>query len=72
MASAEKIKNYFRISHDLRNLNYSNYIERGNKKISMFNEYSSHNAKQLNKMEMKELLTKVDCVKNRLKLIKKK
>jgi UDP-glucose 4-epimerase len=71
MASAEKIKNYFRISPDLRNLNYSNYIERGNKKISMFNEYSSHNTKQLNKKEMKELLTKVECIKNRLKLIKK-
>ena len=52
-------------------LNYSNYIERGNKKISMFNEYSSHNTKQLNKKEMKELLTKVECIKNRLKLIKK-
>ena len=71
MASAEKIENYFRISPDLRNLNYSNYIERGNKKISMFNEYSSHNTKQLNKKEMKELLTKVECIKNRLKLIKK-
>ena len=64
MASSEKIKNYFRISPDLRNLNYSNYIDKGNKKISTFNEYSSHNTTQLNKKEMKKLLTKVECVKS--------
>ena len=69
MASSKKNKNYFRIPPDLRDLNYSKYIEKGNKKISIFKEYSSHNTKQLDKNEMKKLLMKVNCIKNILKSI---
>ena len=72
MASAEKVQNYYRISPDLRNLNYSKYIESGNIKISSSKEYSSHNTGQLDKKEMKKLLMKVDCVKEKLKQIMKK
>ena len=67
MAFSQKINSYFKISPDLRDLNYSKYIDKGNKKISVFNEYSSHNTKQLNEEEMKKLLMKVDFIRNILK-----
>ena len=47
---------YFRVSPDNRDLNYSKFIDHGEEKITIEDDYNSHNAQQLNVEEMKELL----------------
>ena len=64
MAAAEDLGEYFRVPPDLRDLNYSKFIEQGELKISQFLDYNSHNTKQLNLSEMKLLLTKSTLLKS--------
>lgn len=64
MAAAEDLGDYFSVPPDLRDLNYSKFIEQGELKISQFLDYSSHNTKQLNLSEMKLLLTKSTLLKS--------
>ena len=64
MAAAEDLGEYFRVPPDLRDLNYSKFIEHGELKISQFLDYNSHNTKQLNLSEMKLLLTKSTLLKS--------
>ncbi len=65
-ARALEIGEYFRIPPDNRDLNYSKYFFEGNMDISNFKEYSSHNTKQLNKDEIKNLLLKIDFIQDAL------
>jgi UDP-glucose 4-epimerase len=58
MTSAEDMGNYYRIPADLRDLNYSKFVEKGEEKISQAKDYNSHNTTQLNVKEMKKLLEK--------------
>lgn len=64
MAAADDHGHYFRVPPDLRDLNYSKFIEQGELKISQFMEYNSHNTKQLNLSEMKLLLIKSTVLKS--------
>lgn len=66
MARSEDMGEYYRISCDSRDLNYDK-LEGGNKDITDIEDYHSHNTKRLNKEEMKELLLKVDYVREALK-----
>lgn len=66
MARSEDMGDYYRISCDSRDLNYDK-LEGGNKDITDIEDYHSHNTKRLNKEEMKELLLKVDYVREALK-----
>jgi UDP-N-acetylglucosamine 4,6-dehydratase len=68
MVKAEDMGNYYRIPCDDRDLNYDKYFIKGNKNISLVEDYHSHNTKQLDVVEMKELLLKLDIVKEDLKL----
>jgi len=63
---------YYKIPLDKRNLNYENYFEKGNKPLSEINEYSSKNTKILNKDELIKLLLKLDFIKEKLNIEKKK
>jgi UDP-glucose 4-epimerase len=63
MARAEDLGNYFRIPCDERDLNYDTFFEEGKKEISEFDDYHSHNTRQLNKEDMKDLLSKLEAVK---------
>jgi len=65
MARSEDMGEYFRISCDGRDLNYD-MVEGGNTLINKQEEYHSHNTRRLNKEEMKELLLKVDYVREQL------
>lgn len=65
MARSEDMGEYFRISCDGRDLNYDK-VEGGNVLINNQEEYHSHNTRRLNISEMKELLLKVDYVKEQL------
>ena len=72
MVSAKKYTNYYKIPPDLRNLNYSKYIEKGDKKITNSKEYTSHNTKQLDEVEIKKILLEVDCILQKIKQHNKK
>lgn len=72
MVFAKKYKNYFKISPDLRNLNYSKYIDKGNTKITKSTEYTSHNTNQLSETQLIKILLKVNCVSEKMRDIIKK
>lgn len=62
MAKAEDMGGYYRIKCDNRDLNYDK-LEGGNEEISKIEDYHSHNTYRLTIDEMKELLLKVDYVR---------
>jgi len=66
MAKAEDCGNYFRISADIRDLNYNKYFIEGESEISMQEDYNSHNTKRLNIKEIKEMLLKIDYIQDEL------
>ena len=59
MVAAEDLGNYYRIPPDLRDLNYSKFIEEGEVKISESTDYNSHNTTRLDVAEMKAYLMKL-------------
>ncbi|MBU0521378.1 MAG: polysaccharide biosynthesis protein [Gammaproteobacteria bacterium] len=60
MACAEDMGDYFRIPPDLRDLNYSKFVEQGEEKISTMEDYNSHNTERLDVEGMQNLLLKLD------------
>lgn len=52
--------NYYRIPCDTRDLNYEKYFEEGQEKVSLLQDYHSHNTKRLTKDEMIDLLLNLD------------
>ena len=60
MLRAEDMGDYYRICPDGRNLNYDNFVNKGNDKLSKIEEYNSHNTTRLDKEGMKKLLLKLD------------
>ena len=59
MVSAEDMGDYFRVPPDLRDLNYSKFIEVGEEEISRMEDYNSHNTERLDVEGMKKLLMKL-------------
>lgn len=68
MARAVDMGNYFRIPCDSRDLNYDKYFIEGNETISQIEDYHSHNTHRLDVEEMKQLLLKLDMVREDLNL----
>jgi UDP-glucose 4-epimerase len=66
MTRCSETKNYYTISTDQRDLNYSQYFHKGEINISIQNDYTSHNAKLLNVSDIKKLLLKLDFVQRAL------
>ena len=64
MAKAIDMGNYYRIPCDERDLNYDNYFVEGQKKMNQFEDYHSHNTQRLNLDEMKELLLKLQIIRD--------
>jgi len=62
MALAEDMGDYYRIPPDLRDLNYSKFIDHGDAKLSQTEEYNSHNTQRLDVEGMKQLLLKLPFV----------
>ncbi|NWA26184.1 polysaccharide biosynthesis protein [Pseudomonas gingeri] len=60
MACAEDKGEYYRIPPDLRDLNYSKYVEQGEEKISQMDDYNSHNTERLSVEGMQQLLLKLE------------
>jgi UDP-N-acetylglucosamine 4,6-dehydratase/5-epimerase len=70
MAKAIDMGKHFRIPCDIRDLNYDKYLVEGHRNITEANDYHSHNTYRLDVKEMKELLLKVDIIRDVLELDK--
>jgi UDP-N-acetylglucosamine 4,6-dehydratase len=64
MSCAQDCGNYYRIPPDLRDLNYGKFIEEGERIISSSEDYNSHNTERLDIEGMKQLLQKLEFVRN--------
>lgn len=64
MACAEDMGDYFRVPPDLRDLNYSKFVEQGEEKISTMQDYNSHNTQRLDVEGMKALLRKLEFMRS--------
>ncbi|WP_339079447.1 polysaccharide biosynthesis protein [Pseudomonas sp. TMP9] len=60
MACAEDRGEYYRVPPDLRDLNYSKFVEQGEEKISHMEDYNSHNTERLDVDGMQRLLLKLE------------
>ncbi len=59
MAGAEDLGAYYRVPPDGRDLNYAKFVEQGEPRISLSDEYHSHNTERLDVAGMKRLLLKL-------------
>jgi len=66
MSKAEDLGNFYRVPADMRDLNYTKYVQQDGPSL-IDKEYNSDNTKRLNVEEMKELLLTLDYVKDELK-----
>ncbi len=66
MAIAVEMENYYCVKPDLRDLNYSSYVEEGVGKISEQEDYTSHNTSRLDLQGMTDMLLKLPFVQNAL------
>ena len=66
MAKAQDMGGYYRIPADNRDLNYAQYFSEGEEKISHQEDYTSHNTERLNVAQVKNLLLKLDYIKEEL------
>jgi len=66
MSRAEDMGNYYRIPADNRDLNYNQYFNEGEEKISNQDDYTSHNTNQLTIDEVKKMLEKLEYIKEQL------
>jgi UDP-glucose 4-epimerase len=62
MFVAEDQGGYYRIPSDNRDLNYSQYVEKGEHELSTIIDYNSHNTERLSVSEMIKLLRKLDFI----------
>jgi len=68
MAKAIDMGEYYRIPCDTRDLNYDKYFKEGDEEISKIEDYHSHNTRPLDVNGMKELLLKLDFIREDLGL----
>lgn len=66
MVKAKDLGNYFRVSADVRDLNYEKYIEKGDSDISLSEDFNSHNCKLLKPEELAKMLLELDFIKTAL------
>jgi len=64
MAHAQDLPGYFRVPPDLRDLNYGKFVEPGEKRISDAQDYTSGNTERLDVDGMKQLLLKLDFIRD--------
>ena len=60
MAGAQDLGAYYRVPPDGRDLNYAKFVELGEPRIALADEYHSHNTERLDVEGMKRLLLKLD------------
>lgn len=67
MSKAEDLETFYRIPADLRDLNYTKFVQEDGPKL-VDTEYNSDNTYRLNKEELKKMLLDLEYVQNELKL----
>ena len=70
MAKSIDMGDYYRIPCDTRDLNYDKYFVEGNEKVATFEDYHSHNTHRLDVESMKQLLLKLDEIKEEFVCLK--
>lgn len=68
MAKAIDMGDYYRIPCDTRDLNYDKYFVEGNEEIAKIDDYHSHNTRRLDVEGMKQLLLKLQFIREDLGL----
>ena len=68
MAKAVDMGDYYRIPCDNRDLNYDKFFSQGNEDIARIEDYHSHNTKRLDVEGMKDLLLKLQFIREDLGL----
>tara|TARA_X000000950_G_scaffold225907_1_gene272603 strand:+ start:17945 stop:18961 length:1017 start_codon:yes stop_codon:yes gene_type:complete len=63
MSKAEDLGDFYRIPADNRDLNYSKFFSKGEKNISLVEDYNSHNTQQKNVEGIKKLVSNLDVIK---------
>ena len=66
MARAEDLGEYFRIPSDNRGLNYAMYFSVGEERVSLHEDYNSHNTHRLDVDEMVGILLKLEYIRSEL------
>jgi UDP-glucose 4-epimerase len=66
LAKAENLEGYYRIVPDDRDLNYNKYFTEGTEKVSLAEDYNSHNTQRLIISEIKERLMKLEYIQQEL------
>lgn len=66
MAKSEDMGRYYRIPADNRDLNYKKYFVEGEEKVSILDDYTSHNTNRLDVPSIKQLLIKLDYIQGEL------
>ena len=66
-AAAADIGAYFRVPPDGRDLNYSKFFDQGEKRITLSGDYTSHNTRQLDVPEMKDMLLRLPYMESALR-----
>ncbi len=61
---AHDMGDYYRVPADTRDLNYGKFFEEGDTRISISEEYNSHNTERLDRSSLKKLLLNLDYVKS--------
>jgi len=67
MVKSDDLEGYYRVHADLRDLNYSKYLEDGESVVTEMNDYHSHNTHRLNEEELKAMLMDLREIQNDLK-----
>jgi len=62
MVAAKDLGNYYCVPPDLRDLNYEKFMDQGEVKISISEDYNSHNTNRLDSQSMKYLLLKLEFI----------
>jgi len=70
MLNSEDLGEYYKISPDLRDLNYGKYIDKGELGLNHKSEYSSNNTEQLDIAALKKKLLKLKIIQAALKGIR--
>lgn len=68
MARAVDLDEYYRIPADNRGLQYSKYFSEGEAKIALMDDYTSHNTHRIDVADVKELLLRLEYVRDALVL----
>lgn len=71
LAKEEAVKavdmgDYFRVPADTRDLNYGKFFDNGDQRVTVAEEYNSHNTVRLDRNGLRELLLKLDYVQKAL------